>query len=452
MMVTVPSGSKRMPPISFDGGAVTSRKLPTPSPRSLPRLRLSRLRLREALDVGDLERVLEHARESRRCRRSCPRRSCAGSRAAGSGCACAARCRSISISAAARVDQPLHVVVALGPAGAAIGRDMRGVGEHALGRDFDQRRAVDALHVLHGVERRRHRRDLGEEAAHIAEAGDAHRQEGAVGVERELGGHLVVAAVAVGDEAAGALVGPFDRAAERARGVQHADIFRERRRLHAERAADIAGQDAHLLGLDLENLGHVALHAEHALRGDVQREAAARRIVDADRRARLHRVHHDAAVDELEPRDVRGLGEGGRDLLAVADSDSRARRCPAPRRGGAARRRAPPPPAAPPRAAARYRPRPPRRRPSPAAASRRPRTRSGSPTKRTLSVGSAGRGGLLIGVPSRLLNGTMHLSVPYRGEIGAGIDARARPASCARPRCRSPLMMPCATRLRTITA
>ena len=144
------------------------------------------------------------------------------------------------------------------------------------------------------------------------------RQEGAVGVERELGGDLVVAAVAVGDEAAGALVGPFDRAAERARGMQHADIFRKRRRLHAERAADIAGEDADLLGLDVEDFRHVAPHAEHALRGDVQREASARGIVDADRRARLHRVHHQAAVDELEPRDVRGLGEGGGHLLGIA--------------------------------------------------------------------------------------------------------------------------------------
>ena len=37
---------------------------------------------------------------------------------------------------------------------------------------------------------------------------------------------------------------------------------------------------------------------------------------------------------------------------------------------------------------------------------------TGSPTKRTLSVASAGRGGFFIGEPSRLLNGTMHLSVP----------------------------------------
>ncbi len=37
---------------------------------------------------------------------------------------------------------------------------------------------------------------------------------------------------------------------------------------------------------------------------------------------------------------------------------------------------------------------------------------TGSPTKRTLSVASAGRGGFFIAVPSRLLNATMHLSVP----------------------------------------
>ena len=56
------------------------------------------------------------------------------------------------------VDQPLHVVVALGTAGTAIGRDLGGVGEHALGRDLDQRRAIDVLHVLDSIECRRDRR------------------------------------------------------------------------------------------------------------------------------------------------------------------------------------------------------------------------------------------------------------------------------------------------------
>ena len=111
--------------------------------------------------------------------------------------------------------------------------------------------AIDPLHVLDGIEGRGHGRDLREKAAHVAVVGDAHRQEGAVGIERELGGEPVIAAVAVGDEAARALVGPLDRTAER--GVQHADIFRKRRRLHAERAADMTGQDANLLRLDLKD-------------------------------------------------------------------------------------------------------------------------------------------------------------------------------------------------------
>ena len=51
----------------------------------------------------------------------------------------------------------------------------------------------------------------------------------------------------------------------------------------------------------------------------MEREASARGVMYADRRARLHRVHDHAAVDELEPGNVRGLGEGGGHLLAVAE-------------------------------------------------------------------------------------------------------------------------------------
>ena len=147
-------------------------------------------------------------------------------------------------------------------------------------------------------------------------------------------------------------------------------------------------------------------------RGSVQREASARGVVDADRGARLHRVHHHAAVDQLEPRDVGGLGEGGGDLLGVAvvvvERDVARRVVVDERRAGRA---------------ASLRPDHGRQRIDVdldrlggvlrlQRASRRPRRRSGSPTKRTLSVGSAGRGGLFIGEPSRFLNGTMHLSVP----------------------------------------
>ena len=52
-------------------------------------------------------------------------------------------------------------------------------------------------------------------AAEIAVAGQPQRLDDARLVEGEFDRHVVVAAVMVGDEAAGALVGPFHRPAER---------------------------------------------------------------------------------------------------------------------------------------------------------------------------------------------------------------------------------------------
>jgi len=76
----------------------------------------------------------------------------------------------------------------------------------------------------------------------------AQRQKGPVGIERKLGGEVVVTAVTVRHEASRALVGPFDGTAERSRGMEDADIFVGTARLHAERAADVTGQDANLFG------------------------------------------------------------------------------------------------------------------------------------------------------------------------------------------------------------
>src|SRR3954447_14583769 len=101
--------------------------------------------------------------------------------------------------------------------------------------------------------------------------------------------------------------------------MEHADIFGKWRRLHAERTTDMTGQDANLFRFDLENLRHVAPHAERALGGRVEREASARGVVDTDGRARLHRVHNDATIAELEPSDMYCLSEGSGDLLAVAE-------------------------------------------------------------------------------------------------------------------------------------
>src|SRR4029078_9316546 len=96
-------------------------------------------------------------------------------------------------------------------------------------------------------------------------AGEPPRQETAFGVQRELGGLLVVAAVVVGHKARRTLVGPFHRTAERLRGVQDADIFRIDSGPHAVLAADIAGDDVHLVRRGLHGADNAGLHAHHAL-------------------------------------------------------------------------------------------------------------------------------------------------------------------------------------------
>ena len=98
------------------------------------------------------------------------------------------------------------------------------------------------------------------------------------------------------------------------------------------------GQHAQPLGRDPEQvLGERAAQAEHALAADVQREAPARRIVLGDRRARLHRRHHDPVVDQPEPGDVGGRGERalGRGEVAKAPVEAEVG---AARRAAAARR------------------------------------------------------------------------------------------------------------------
>ena len=151
------------------------------------------------------------------------------------------------------IDQPLHVIIGLGPSGAAIGAHQRGVGQHGLDVDGHQRRAIDAGDVLADVERERDRRDAGDVGAEIAVARDLDREELAFGVERQLAVDLLRAAVAVGQKAGRALVGPFHRTAQRLRRMQDADIFGIVDVLHAERAADIGGQQVDLLVRHLQD-------------------------------------------------------------------------------------------------------------------------------------------------------------------------------------------------------
>ena len=215
-------------------------------------------------------------------------------------------------------DQPLHEVVGLGTAGAAIGADRRGVREADLGLDLDQRRAIDRRQIARDAERAHGGADVGEIAAEVGVALQADGQEHAVLVEGELAVEIMVAAVLVAEEGARAIVGPLHRATKKLRGMEEARIFGIGRALHAERTADIAGHDPHLRRLDVEQLGHLVLEAEHALAAGVERRAIALLVVVTDRRTRLHRADDDAVADEAQLGHMRGLGEGFGDLGAVA--------------------------------------------------------------------------------------------------------------------------------------
>ena len=115
-----------------------------------------------------------------------------------------------------------------------------------------------------------------------------------------------VAAVIVGEEGFAALRDPAHRAAEATRGPQYKDVFGVDPALHAERAADITGENAHHRRLNLEQAGERRSHGEGALIGRVQHEASA--IVDeAERAARFHRACGDAGDVRRQAGDVGGV-------------------------------------------------------------------------------------------------------------------------------------------------
>ncbi len=124
--------------------------------------------------------------------------------------------------------------------------------------------------ALVGAHERPERR---QKCSHIGKTREPHREKRAVGGERELGSDVVSAAVAVGDEASRSLIGPFDRPPERPRRMQEANVLGKHHRLHAERAADLAGQDADGLGVDPHRIGDVGAHAEYALRTHMESKA-----------------------------------------------------------------------------------------------------------------------------------------------------------------------------------
>ena len=210
------------------------------------------------------------------------------------------------------VDDALDQIARLRAAGAAIGVDRRGVGEHALDPHINRRDGVDAGqhgHARRGRDEGREERQIG---AEIGDGLDPERQDAAVGVERQLGMADMVAALDVGEEALGALGGPFDRPAQLLGEPRHHCLLGMDEVLHAEAAADVGRDHPKASVGQLERAGHqLAAQAVAALGRGVEHVAVAAPVVVADRGAPLHGVLDDAVVDEVELDHARGLGEGG---------------------------------------------------------------------------------------------------------------------------------------------
>jgi hypothetical protein len=130
----------------------------------------------------------------------------------------------------------------------------------------------------------------------------------------------VVAPLIVGNEAFRAILLPFDRPRDLAASPYCERLFGIDERFHAESATHVGRYDAQLLFRNLENgLGEGIAHKMRTLRRGVEGRAAALRIVIGDGVARLHRIRHQAIVDEIEPDDVSSLGESGLGRLGVAE-------------------------------------------------------------------------------------------------------------------------------------
>ena len=143
----------------------------------------------------------------------------------------------------------------LRPAGAAIGVDRHGMGEHRLGLDIDRRGRIGAGEqgpVEIGRDAGREGRQIG---AHIGDRRHLEREELGVAVERQLDMGDVVAAMRVRHEAFRALGGPFDRPPDLAGGPGDDRLLGVMVDLRAEAAADIGGDDAQLRLRDVQHEG-----------------------------------------------------------------------------------------------------------------------------------------------------------------------------------------------------
>ena len=144
-------------------------------------------------------------------------------------------------------------------------------------------------------------------------------EELAVGRYRQLRFDMQVARGIVAGEGLAAFAGPFDRPADLLRRPRDQHELGIQEIAGAEVAAGLPGDDADLLGLEAEDDRELLLRPHHRAAAGIERIAAGRRIVGAQRGARLHRHAGDPLDVGLDPHDIFGLGKAGAGRLRIAD-------------------------------------------------------------------------------------------------------------------------------------
>ena len=267
--------------------------------------------LLEAVDVGELERLVDDHREF------------AGVVGGADGGLVGDRSRRDQVllaqldavdagQARGLVDHALEHVVRLRPARAAIGRRRGGVGEDALHADVDRADVVHAGKAAREVQRLQVGADRADIGAQVSEVPHPQRQELPVVVERKLRFGHRVARMGVVEERLRAARHPVHGTLGELGTDELRDVFGIGAGLHAEGAADVLGDDAELLLRHVHDRHGVVAHGARALRADAQMIAVARRVVARGRAARLHGDVGQPLLHDLDARDVLG---GGDDLV-----------------------------------------------------------------------------------------------------------------------------------------
>ncbi len=175
-------------------------------------------------------------------------------------------------------------------------------------------RAADQIDDLVGLDAAGARIDrIGADAGQVV---DLERGDGAVVRDADLRLDAMVAGVDVGDEALEAVGDEFDRPLEQLRQRRRRHLVGIDVHLDAERAADVLGDDAHLVLFETEVLGEQVLRHVRRLRALIDGQALLARIPVGDDGARL--VGDAGVAAEHERRLDHRVGVG-KALVGIAD-------------------------------------------------------------------------------------------------------------------------------------